>query len=386
MARFKDAANVWSTIKELDVRDIREQAEQPCRIALVGQAGIDRDLLARSLTQPALRFPARDGAALDVLDIPMNRERGSDVSRADLVLLLLHGDTALSYDEFLAYEKVAVLPTPLLLVVVGGSSLPPSSANVPAPDWVATPAVFLASLDDMIAVRKTLASAIVAALPEELHLPAARRLPGLRAEVVHNLITNVALSNATFAFTSGIPEMIPVLNLPLNAADMLVLTKNQAILAYRIALAMGADGDFSAMIKELLPVIGGGFLWRQLARQLVGLIPGVGLLPKVAVSYAGTYATGIVAWRWYERGELLSRAALQKTLQEALVEGRARARALVRTKSSPSDAADPASAPKPPTLRHRIAERIRRLLPRKRKPAVTPPESAATVKSLPLDS
>jgi uncharacterized protein (DUF697 family) len=384
VARFKDVANVWSTIKELDVRDIRDQAEQPCRIALVGQAGVERDLLARSLTQGALRFPPRNTAALDVLDIPMTRERGSDVSRADLVLLVLHGDTALSYDEVLAYEKVAVLPTPLLLVVIGGSSLPSASANVPAPDWVATPAVFLASLDDMLAVRKALAHAIVAALPETLHLPAARRLPGLRAEVAHSLITQVSLSNATFAFTSGIPEMIPVLNLPLNAADMLVLTKNQAILAYRIALAMGADGEFSAMIKELLPVIGGGFLWRPLARQLVGLIPGVGLLPKVAVSYAGTYATGIVAWRWYERGELISRAALQKILQEALVEGRERARALIPAKSPASAAA--AAAPQRRSLRRRLVDRIRQLLPGKRQPAASPPESAETVKALPLDS
>ncbi len=386
MARFKDVANVWSTIKELDVRDIREQAAQPCRIALVGQAGGDRDLLVQALTHGEQRFPPRDGAALDVLDIPMTRERGSDVSRADLVLLLLHGDAALSYDEFLAYEKVAVLPTPLLLVVVGGSTLPPASANVPAPDWVATPAVFLASLDDLIAVRKTLASAVIAALPEALHLPAARRLPGLRAEVARNLTTTVALSNATFAFTSGIPEMIPVLNLPLNAADMLILTKNQAILAYRIALAMGADSDFSAMIKELLPVIGGGFLWRQLARQLVGLIPGVGLLPKVAVSYAGTYATGIVAWRWYERGELLSRAALQKTLQEALVEGRERARALMPSNSGASDAADPASPPRRPKFWRRLLERVGKLRPGKRKSTISPPGSAETIKSLPLDS
>jgi uncharacterized protein (DUF697 family) len=86
--------------------------------------------------------------------------------------------------------------------------------------------------------------------------------------------------------------MVPVLNIPLNAADMLVLSKNQALLVYKLALAFGAPADFQAQMKEVLPVIGSGFLWRQVARQLVGLIPGFGIVPKVAVAYAGTYATG----------------------------------------------------------------------------------------------
>ena len=33
-------------------------------------------------------------------------------------------------------------------------------------------------------------------------------------------------------------------------------------------------------------------MFRQLARQLVGLIPVVGILPKVAVAYGGTWAIG----------------------------------------------------------------------------------------------
>lgn len=363
MARFKDMANVWSTIKELDVGDIRDQAEYPCRIVVVGQPGQNRDLVVRALTRNAYRFPSRDGTALDVRDLPLTREHGSDISRADLVLLLLRGDQGLSYDEFLAFEKVAVLPPPLLLVVSGSTSVPTPTANVPTPDWATFPVVFLPTLDEA-PMRKSLANAVIAALPEALQLAAARKLPGLRAEVARDLTAKVALSNATFAFTSGLPEMIPVLNLPLNAADMLVLTKNQALLAYRIALAMGADGDFSAMIKELLPVIGGGFLWRQLARQLVGLIPGVGLLPKVAVSYAGTYVTGTIAWRWFERGELLDRADLKAIVQEALTEGRERANTLLRSQSAPTTPA----TPKQPTLLQRILGRVRKIIPGGKKP------------------
>jgi uncharacterized protein (DUF697 family) len=368
VARLNDVANIWNTVKELDVGDIREQAEQPCRIAIVGQRIGPRNAVAQALTGGAERFPPRGGQALDVFDVPLTRERTADLGRADAVVLVLQGDEPLGYDEFLAYEKLSVLPVPLLLVVVGGAAAPAPAASVPAPDWSAVPAAVVASLDDAAAVRKEVAAALVELLPESLLLAAARRLPGLRGAVAQALIANVSLSNATYAFTTGLPEMIPVLNLPLNAADMLVLTKNQALLVYRIALAMGADGDFSAMIKEVMPVIGGGFLWRQLARQLVGLIPVVGLLPKVAVAYAGTYATGVVASRWYHHGEMLSGKALKATMRDALAEGRRRAQGLIQARKTTDQLLDePGSAstakPARPNLVRRLLARARGILP-----------------------
>ncbi len=349
MSRFSDVTNIWSTIKEIDVRDIRDQADLPCRIALLGHATFGRDLIMRLLTLGAQRFPART-PQVSIIDLPLGREQAVDLNRVDLVLLTLDASQALSYDEFLAYEKLAILPIPLL-IAVWGTDLPKSSESTHQADLQASPAVLLDPQADPASQRKALAKAVLELLPESLHIAAARRYPGLRSEVTNSLLSSVALSNATFAFTSGLPEMIPVLNLPLNAADMLVLTKNQALLAYRVALAMGAEGDFSAMIRELLPVVGGGFLWRQLARQLVGLIPGIGLLPKVAVAYAGTFVTGIAAWRWYERGELISKAELQSLVKTALEEGRQRAKALIGNRKSADN--DPTSAAKP-GLRQRL--------------------------------
>jgi hypothetical protein len=45
-------------------------------------------------------------------------------------------------------------------------------------------------------------------------------------------------------------------------------------------------------------MLGGGLVFRQLARQLVGLIPVVGIVPKVAVAYGGTCMIGraVVLW------------------------------------------------------------------------------------------
>ena len=89
-----------------------------------------------------------------------------------------------------------------------------------------------------------------------------------------------------------------MLTAPLNLGDMVVLTKNQLMMCYRLALAAGRDDEPRAMMTEIIGVLGSGVLFRQAARQLVGLIPIAGLLPKVAISYAGTYAIGkaMVAW------------------------------------------------------------------------------------------
>ena len=86
------------------------------------------------------------------------------------------------------------------------------------------------------------------------------------------------------------------------AADTVILTKNQALLVYRLALAHGAPAEFQRRMIEITPVIGGAVVWRQVAGGLVGLIPGYGILPKTAVAYAGTYITGRAAELWYQRG------------------------------------------------------------------------------------
>src|SRR5260370_36228899 len=94
---------------------------------------------------------------------------------------------------------------------------------------------------------------------------------------------------------------VAVWGVPLTLADIGVLTKNQLVMSYRTALASGTKGTPRELVGEVLGVIGGGLLFRQGARQLVGLIPVAGIAPKVAVAYAGTLAIGkaVVAWAAY---------------------------------------------------------------------------------------
>ena len=123
---------------------------------------------------------------------------------------------------------------------------------------------------------------------------------------------------------------------------MIVLTKNQLLMGYRLVLASGRDGEPKQLIGEILGVLGGGLLFRQLARQLVGLIPVVGIVPKVAVAYGGTWAIGRAVVLWVTEGRTASSETL-RTLQprgpRARAERGPRPRARAAGPGSPGPAA-----------------------------------------------
>jgi uncharacterized protein (DUF697 family) len=320
---WSDLSNIWATVRDVDVHAIREEAERPVSVACVGHETA-LEALRRLLVAGGEIAPS-SAAALTLL--PLNEAAGwaEQLRSASLLILAVSARRGITPAEAAAFGRMEALGTPYLVVLVGGSVLPPGAMLPPAvaartfsiPDPTESPAV------------ERLAAEVLLQLPEELHLSAARRLPGLRAVYARNLIGQVSFANAAYALASGLPEQVPVLNVPFAAADIFVLTKNQALLVYRLGLAHGAAPDFGARIREVAPVLGGAFLWRQLARSLVGLIPVWGLAPKIAVAYAGTYSTGVAAWRWYERGELVSREQLQRISTEALALGQARAAELV---------------------------------------------------------
>jgi len=143
------------------------------------------------------------------------------------------------------------------------------------------------------------------------------------------LINEACLSNSTYAFSTGLAEIVPLLTLPLTVTDIVVLTKNQAFLVYRLGLLFGFSTRWQDYVGEFGSVIGGSFLWRQLARYLVGLIPGWGIIPKVAVSYSGTYAVGEAVLQWYITGRHLGRKELNTLYRSALARGKQNAERLV---------------------------------------------------------
>ena len=116
------------------------------------------------------------------------------------------------------------------------------------------------------------APVVLEALPDKL-LALGRNYPLFRQPIAHHLISDASLSNATYAFSTGLAEIIPVLNIPFTITDMIVITKSQAFLVYKLGLALGYSTRWQDYAAEFGGVLGGGLIWRQVARYLVGLIP-----------------------------------------------------------------------------------------------------------------
>ena len=84
-------------------------------------------------------------------------------------------------------------------------------------------------------------------------------------------------------------------------ADMPIMTLNQAKMLLQIAAAYGQPLS-AERIKELAAVVGGAFLFRNIARTAVGVVPVLGWAIKGAVGFAGTEAMGHAAIEYFEAG------------------------------------------------------------------------------------
>ncbi|HJY34455.1 MAG TPA: hypothetical protein VJ260_06360, partial [Vicinamibacterales bacterium] len=173
-----------------------------------------------------------------------------------------------------------------------------------------------------------LAPALVDVAGEEGQLALAAQLPALRRTVFSRTIERTSRANASFALTTGLAETIPILTAPLNLGDIVILTKNQLMMCYRIALAAGRDGEPRALMGEILGVLGGGVLFRTAARELVGMVPVIGIVPKVAIAYAGTQAIGRAMVAWTTEGRQVTADAVARYSREGLEKGRALAERL----------------------------------------------------------
>jgi uncharacterized protein (DUF697 family) len=87
---------------------------------------------------------------------------------------------------------------------------------------------------------------------------------------------------------------------------MVAITGLQMMPLLHIEATYGKDPDVQRMWK-LLPVIGGGFGWRTLARELVGFVPVAGVAIKGAIAYAGTIVVGESVTFFHEHGHHMSK-------------------------------------------------------------------------------
>jgi uncharacterized protein (DUF697 family) len=255
------------------VKELRAASEDFRPIVVGGAPGPARELL-EGLTAGGDPQAVRDLTGAEISSY--------DVEGAGLLLYVIDGESASPEDESvlrLADRK----GVETICVLVGTSSAEP----VDVPFVLATNVVH-ARKGHLLPVEEI--AELVAERADERAYMWAARLPALRAAVVEETIEKFSRQNGIL----GVAIFVP-------GADMPVLTLNQIRMVFRLAAAYGEEIDRDRAL-EVLAVIGAALGFRTIARQALGVVPGVGWAIKGGVAYAGTQAVGRAAAAFFEKG------------------------------------------------------------------------------------
>ncbi len=324
MPGITDIGNLWDVLKEIDTRPLVQQAEREIFIGFVGAEQVGKRALIH-----ALDHNARANEQIVIPALAARLASAAPVESANLIVLVLDAGRA----DFSAEAKLYgawISARKRVLVFYNKMDTLRDTRGVGASltQFPGARFAFGCALDPRL-LEKDFVPRVLNLLPEE-HLALARRFPLFRDAVAQDLVNETARANALYSVGTGLAEAVPGLNIPFNLADLVILTKNQALMVYKLGLALGLATRWQDHVAELGGVVGAGFVWRQIARQLVGLIPVWGIIPKVAVAYAGTYALGEAILYWYKTGRKLPGRELRELYSNALTRGNAIARELTQ--------------------------------------------------------
>jgi uncharacterized protein (DUF697 family) len=196
--------------------------------------------------------------------------------------------------------------------------------------------------NDVIACRET------GELLEDLGLWLADRLKTKRLALASNFqFVRRAVAEESVKSTSMQNALIGgVVIIP--GADMPLMTANQAKMVLQIAAAYGQPLG-SERIKELAGVVGGAFMLRTIARQVVSVVPGFGWALKAGIGYTGTLAMGYAAIEYFEQGgDVRGLAERVRQARDGAVQkarSRGRRREVIPAEAYIADESRPAAAP-----------------------------------------
>ncbi|MCA9862898.1 MAG: hypothetical protein KC432_07755 [Thermomicrobiales bacterium] len=281
---FDGVRGMLSVLREVSLDEIREQAETPPRVLIVGPTSEAARRLGLALTGAEGQFSSMYRAANEPLD-DLGRLDAAVVWDPDRTGAGSRVSTAVQYDS---------PPVPIVRFEGTGP-------------------------DDERAI-------------EQLRLDILRRngdrvtgfgraLPAFRQAAARQVIDETSIANAQFSIVSNLPALIPIIGgLAAAGADFIVLTKNQVIMLYKLAAIYGRNlNDQRTILQEVLPVVGAGLVWRTLAREASAVLPfAAGAVPKLAIAYAGTVAVGRAAEYYYRTGLKPTRAQMDEFTAMAL--------------------------------------------------------------------
>ncbi len=316
MPGLKDLSNVWKNIKEVDLRPIQEEALRPVKLAIVGRPGVGRRTLADQMRRDPQRPESQTQTIVSISDL----DEAESLRSADLIILMLDATSHDIRQEQALAKKWADSGLHVLALFNQADRLESGQQISSSMGWQINRVLYGSVLNEGF-LQFEFVPVILELLPDQ-HLALGRQYPLFRMAIVNRLIQEACYANAFYSLSTGIAEAVPVFDIPLNITDMVVLTKAQAFLVYKLGLTLGFSTRWQDYLKEFGSVVGSGFVWRQVARSLVGLIPVWGIVPKVAIAYSGTYVVGHVVLQWYLTGRHITNQQMRALYAQALESGK----------------------------------------------------------------
>jgi uncharacterized protein (DUF697 family) len=286
MASTADARQLFSMVRKgVDTRSLRAHVRKPFRFLLCGDPSLIAELRTLLLAGHGEIMPVEAAACLETVRVgtPLAADR-REVRAA--IFLGRRGDC-----DGADFSPLSALGVPILAVTVDPLGTPSGPAAPPARGmW----AEYVVPALDAASLRGRFFPHLVDCA-SGVEIAVGRSFPVLRETVAAKLTRDAANSALKVALASAVVDHIPLVGIVFgafaSAGDMVAITGIQVMLMLHIEAAYGRDPDFGRT-WQLLPIIGGGFGWRTLARELVGFVPVAGIAIKGAIAYAGTIVVG----------------------------------------------------------------------------------------------
>ena len=296
-----DARNLFSMVRKgIDVRTVHAHVRKPFRFLLCGDPSLVAELRGVLLSGHDDVVPDEAASCLETIRIGAPNATNPPEVRA-VIFLGRRGDCHAA-----DFGPLCALRVPILAVTVDASS--PASGPDTAPARGMWNEYVVPSLDAGVLRGRFFPHLVDCASGVEIAV--GRNLPVLRETVAAKLTRDAANNALKVALASAVVDHIPVVGLVLgafaSAGDMVAITGIQVMLMLHIEAAYGRDPDVGRT-WQLLPIIGGGFGWRTLARELVGFVPVAGIAIKGAIAYAGTIVVGEGVTFFQEHGHHMTK-------------------------------------------------------------------------------
>jgi len=312
----RNLTNLWSIVREFNVRELRDELDAPLRVIVVGTHESGAPEVASAVD--------REGANIaEHYDVSADAAIRDQIEAADLLMVVVNAAEQLRTAEREAFRIAGRkgVPTALIISSSAADALPSDVVGRDVP----TDMIVEIQLEWLDEAQRRIDDVLLRRLSHR-HLTLARHVPRLRETVVEQLIRESSMANAEFAVLSTLPAWLPLLGGLLgDTADMLVLTKNQVLLVLKLAGIYGHDLDnWQRLIAEIAPVVGVGFAWRTIARSLVGFFPTpLSAVPKGAIAYVGTATIGEVARPYFRDGVVVDGTTLRQIRERVIARFRA---------------------------------------------------------------